>query len=273
MKMKIPSPSVAFLLLALAGPISAATIAVNFGGTSFSAEQIGAGENTATLDGIASLDSTVWTNLDKDSNNTAFVTDGSQGFTVTYHRANGWSAGSQELTGSDASQQVFRGYLDDGDGGGSFANGDGFGVSIQLSGLSSYMASIGASSYNLTVFLNTDQGEADAGLRDFQLRQGLITTNISDLALLQTISPTILGNGSAPTGVIGGVGGTGGVRGYSTISDLSEDQLTLAFLTNDGAHHRGSVAGFAITPVIVPEPSSSFLGLLGSILLFRRRRA
>ncbi|GAA5481921.1 hypothetical protein [Haloferula sargassicola] len=275
MKLITSSPSLALLLAALACPVGAATVAVNFGGTSFTAENIGAGENTATLDTVAGLDTPVWTNLDKDNNGSGIlVTDGSNGFTVTYHRANGWSGGSQELTGSDASQQVFRGYLDDGDGGGSYANGDGYGVTLQLSGLSSYLSSVGASSYTLTVFLNTDQGEADAGLLDFELRQGLLSGgNIADLSLLQTVTPIVLGDGSEPTGVVGGIGGTGGVRGYATLSGLTENEITLAFAVNNGAHQRGSVSGFAITPVAVPEAASSLLGVFGSLLLLRRRRA
>lgn len=75
---------------------------------------------------------------------------------VTWNSANAYNAGSEGLNGTDASQQVFRMYLDDGDGGDSYFATDGYGASVQVSGLASSWESSGAGSYSLTLYFSTD---------------------------------------------------------------------------------------------------------------------
>lgn len=264
--------------LVVAGSAAGASVAANFHHADFDANTgVNPGENTATLDGLAGLTDPAWTNLAINGAGGASAGSGSvAGISVTWHSANAWQAGSEGLVTatSDASQQPFRMYLDDGDGGNSYFNGDGYGVTVQISGIAAFLASQSASSYNLTLLFSTDS----SGFVTGQVRSGNLpatpsATAVSDLGLLGTIDATIIGNGIAPfTDPVpdGAQSNTQGTRGVGTLTGLTDDAITIAMPVNAGGGVRGSLAGFAITPV--PEPSTSLLGLVGTALLLGRRR-
>lgn len=249
----------------------AATVGVNF----IHADYV---DNTGVQSGETAMGipGASWTNFP--IRGTGVATEGAGtgvagGLNVAWNAANAWDAGSEGILGNDASQQVFRVYLDDADGGNSYFDGDNYGVSVQVSGLSAFLATSGATTYSVTLYFSTDS----AALRTAEVRAGLLTgtpsaSTISSLSLLGSIAPqSPLGNGTYPTGPIPGGDGTGGSRGIGTLDGLNADAITIAIPRNDGTGPRGSLAGFSINAV--PEPSVSvMLGGLGLAGLLRRRR-
>lgn len=264
-------------LLSASGTANAATTAFNFYHAGFAANTgiNDSTENTDALNAVASMDSPSWYNLAIAGTGGSAAGFGSGGVIgVQWWASNAWSAGSEGVTaGGDASQQVFRMYLDDGDagsGGTSYNSADGYGVTISLTGLSSYLSTQGATSYTITLFLSTDA----SNFVQPEIRGGSLTgsNNVTDLSLLGTPAVDVLGDGTQPVPMGAGTG-TGGTRAVASLSGLTLDEITIAMPDNAGSGVRGSVAGFAITAV-VPEPSSAaMVGLAGLGLIFRRRRA
>lgn len=226
-------------------------------------------ENTNTLNAIAGFESPTWYNLASftDANFEAGTGVG-EGISVSWWASNAYAQGSEGVNGSDASQQVFRVYLDDADeGGDSYAPGDGYGASISLTGLFSFLSNNGASAYRVTLLLNTDLNSFTQPV----IRAGELTgiNNIEDLAILGSPVVSILGDGTQP--ITSGAGtNTDGTRAIAALSNLNADSITIALPSRVG-DDRGSVAGFAITAV--PEPSTTaLLGFGWFGILLRRRR-
>ncbi|SHJ18544.1 PEP-CTERM protein-sorting domain-containing protein [Rubritalea squalenifaciens DSM 18772] len=258
-------------LLPLSYSADAATTAFNFFHTSFAANTgiDDSTENTDALNAVAGLDSPNWYNLGIAGSGGPTGTDSGDGIGVQWWSSNAFNAGSEGVTaGGDASQQVFRMYLDDGDGGTSYAAADGYGVTISVTGLSAYLASQSATSYTVTLFLSTDSSD----FTQPEIRDGALTgsNNVTDLSLLGSPTVNVLGDGTQPV-PSGAQSNTGGTRGVASLTGLTADEITIAMPTNAGGGVRGSIAGFAITAV--PEPSSTMmLGLAGVGFILRRRR-
>lgn len=251
-----------------AGISQAATIGVNFAhGDWMDNTGVQTGETAMGIPGSA------WTNIpNQGAGGSSSGTTTAGGLTVAWNSANAWQAGSEGLNGTDASQQVFRNYLDDGDGGASYFDGDGYGVSIQVSGLSSFMGANSATKYSITLYFATDA----TAVLPAEIRQGLLpsvatATAISSLTQIGTVTPGALGDGTYPFSTGAGTA-TDGHRAIGTLDGLSADAITIAIPKNPGANGvRGSLAGFSISAV--PEPSVSLmLGGLGLVGLLRRRR-
>lgn len=265
------------LMLAFNHSSDAATTAFNFFHAGFAANTgvDDSTENTDALNSAAGLDTPNWYNLAIAGTGGAAAGTGSgDGINVQWWSSNVFNAGSEGVTaGGDASQQVFRMYLDDGNAGGdgtSYNDTDGYGVTISLTGLSSYLSSQGAVSYTITLFHSTDTASGTFG--DADIREGVLTggNSVLDLSLVGTTALTILGDGTQPV-PSGAQTNTQGTRAYSTLSGLTADQITIAMPDRNGSE-RGTVAGFAITAVI-PEPSSTaMIGLAGLGLVLRRRK-
>lgn len=232
---------------------AATSIGLNFsepnGAGTWEGETINAGENTNSLDTAVGLTATNWTNVTGVSGTATIggsinVNWGSTG------NSGVWHAGSESKVGLDASNQIFRGYLDD--------NATS-GPTITLTGISAYLASQSATSFTLTVFFSTDNANATFTTGHLTPGDGLATD----------FNATVSGNGSWTNGI----GSTEGVRGYATISGLSGDSYNITTdhsITIGGVPSRGSIAGIAITAI--PEPSSAILALVGGMMLFSRRR-
>lgn len=253
----------------------AATTAINFSHNTYPGNTgIGSGENTVALNTVAGLDNPVWTNAP--INGTGGSAAGSlvvSGLSINWNARNPWSAGSEGVTSADdASQQVFRMYLDDGDANDGtnttvYDTSDGYGASIGISGLSAYMAAGSATSYTVTLFLSTDS----TGFTQSEIRSGSLdgSNAINSLSLLGSPMTAVLGDGTQPV-PSGAQTNTQGTRGYATLTGLTDDAIVIAIPTAD-SNNRGSISGFAIT--IVPEPSSAaLLGLGGLALILRRRK-
>lgn len=261
-------------LCALGIPVShGAILAVNFSHGDFpSSTGIGSGESTEALDAVADLDSPSWYNLAVSGSGS--IANGRSSATfdgvgVSVYAANGFAAGSQNVVLGDASQQVFRYYLDDGDGGNGYFNGDGIGASIHLTGLQDFLAANSATSYRLTLFFNGDATAND--FPDASVREGIAgtpsATAISSLNLIGSVEDTFLGNGQAPLDNLAAGGGT---RAWGDLSGLTADNLVISMPSWSSGSPRASISGFTLTPV--PEPSIAILASLGVLGLFRRRR-
>ncbi len=267
------------VVLASSGIADAATVGVNFShGNFLGSTGIDGNDHTASLDAIADLHTPVWYNLaisdtGAPANGRGEGTFG--GIAVSAYAANRWQAGSESVGGdNDASQQVFRVYLDDADGGNGFFNGDGIGASIHITGIQSFLDSVGATDYRLTVFYTSDNSPNN--FPGATVRQGIpgapSATAITDLAVLGTASVVVLGNGLEPNPSAGSSsGGTGGTRAWGELSGLTSSDITISMAVSGGAGNRAGIAGFAITAV--PEPAAALLGSLGLIGLLLRRRA
>ncbi|MDB6133385.1 MAG: proteinsorting protein [Verrucomicrobiales bacterium] len=261
-------PCLAALAILPAGISRAASIAVNFHHADYLANTGIQSEETAM-----GIPGSSWTNLAiAGAGGTASGTGSAGGLTIVWNSANAWNAGSEGVLGTDASQQVFRMYLDDGDGGSSFFNGDGYGASVQISGLAAFLGTNGAANYSLTLYFSTDS----TSFTTADVRQGLLggtpsATSISSLSLLGNIAPQQpLGDGTYPI-PSGAQTETSGHRGIGTLNGLTADSITVAMPVNAGNGVRGSLAGFSVTAV--PEPSVSLmLGALSLAGLLRRRR-
>lgn len=249
------------LSVGLAGTISAATLGLNF--TDGWPVPMLAGE---TSDGFSDwTDSMANFNGGGPNPHIGRVTLAGSAVTAQWHSANTWAAGLENTS----DQQLYRVYLDDGDGGGSLVNGDGIGVSVTISGLGAWLASHGGTGYSLRAYASTDWNNAD--FRPVDIRLG--SPNAADganqllnLVILDTIAMPRLGDGGFPSSSSGNSS-----RGFgdSTLW-LSADTITLTIGSLSGSA-RGTLAGFKIESV--PEPSSLAVGALGlGILLLRRSR-
>lgn len=257
-------PLVAAITLG-SGMVHSATLAVNYGDSSFQANTgIEALENTNALNAAVNLVNPTWNNIFLPAGVAINDTTSIGTLTILTRAANPYFAGSEGKLGDDASQQVFRSYLDDGDAGGLAT--DGYGPTISISGLTAYLAASGASSYSVTLLLSTDS----TGFRQPQIFSGVasLVTPISSLSSLGTPAAQILGNGTQPIPTGAGTGADG-TRGWAVLGGLTADSITITLpATGTG---RGTIAGFAITPI--PEPSSVLLlGAAGTLWGLRRRR-
>ncbi len=264
--------SISLAALLSAGSASAAVIGVNFShGDWPNPTGINAGENTQALDNALSIvGPTSW-------NNHAITGAGASdsgsilGIGMTLFRSNVYNAGSEGVSATDdASQQVFRMYLDDHESPNTYAQNDGIGASVHLTGLT---AALGGDAYRVHVLLNTDTD--NASLANVTLYDGVAadpaTTQITSLSVLGTVAPTVLGNGTQP--VATDQNATQGTRGYATFggaNGFTADNIVIAGASNNGSA-RAPIAGFIIETV--PEPSTTaLLGLGGLALILRRRK-
>lgn len=269
-----PSPLILTSLatLGLGISASAATLAVNFYDAVYTGNTgIQSTENTNALNTAVGISDVTWYNqaINPDASVGRVSGRGSgiyTSVTVNSYSANVWYGGNEGVTVSDASQQVFRAYLDDGAGANGYAANDGIGASIHISGISQYLTANNATSYILTMFFSSDT--SNNTFTGATVRSGAAsgTTAISSLPVLGTTSTVLLGDGAAPTGT-----GSGGTRAYGVLGGLVEDAITISMPNGTGTT-RQSVAGFAITAV--PEPNgTSLAGLaLGAYVLRRRRK-
>lgn len=190
--------------------------------------------------------------------------------TAQWYSANTWAGGKEDTS----EQQLYRVYLDDGDGGSSLVATDGIGVSVTISGLSAWMAANGGTSYQIRCYASTDTDNAT--FRPVLVRSGAPNAADGDnqllnLAVLDTVVVPTLGPGDFPPNT--NPDPTWGIwqsRGYGdSVSTLSDDVITLTIASRDGTT-RGTLAGFKITAV--PEPASLVAVAGGLGLLLRRRR-
>ncbi len=226
------------------------SLAVNFSNGDTGASTVAPGQDTDALNAATGLMGPVtWHNQAIAGAGALANGRGSgsySGVNVLSFSANAWQVGANNLAGDDASQRVFHTYLDDGEGGNGFFNGDGVGASIHVSGITQYLLENGAQSYALTLYFNRDVGNTI--FRPATIRQSVPIVPsagaIPSLPLLGTITATLLGNGQQPLPVLGGA--TEGTRGWGEVRNLTADAITIS-LPSWGAG-RGTIAGFAITP-------------------------
>lgn len=210
----------------------AASLAVNFQGTGYGA--LG-GSVSATAYGVAPGD---WTNVNPgDGPGSTLIS----GVSFAWTCPNDWN---QNIAITPGVGEVHYGYLDDG-GTGSV------GPTVTLTGLSTWMAGIGATSYSIQLIQASDNA-----------------TGFSNTAVSISSGGTLLGTITNPT--TGGGGPLGGAS--TTLSSLTSDTLFLDTAPRNGTI-RGTIAGVIITANPVPEPSTALLSGLGLFGLLRRRRA
>ena len=176
--------------------------------------------------------------------------------TVQWYSATTFSGGAAD----DPEQQLYFSYLDDGDG--NPVNNDGIGVSVTLSGLSSWLAANQATHYQIRLYQastwNLDQMLTNTPV---SIRLGAPdpangATQLTTLAVLETVQVPWLGDGGYPTTA----NGTGSARGYSDSStNLNSDTITITIpsLLALGYSTRGTLAAIkltAIDPVVAPPP-------------------
>ncbi len=244
------------------------TVGFNFYHGNWPGQTISATQNTATLDAAAGLNTRVWHNIAiRDSSDPgrgrAHETFG--GLTVATFAGTEWAAGSESVgANGDASQKVFRSYLDDWDDHGSFYSADGIGVSVHITGIQSLLDQTGATEYRLTVFYSSDNGSNI--FPAVTVRHGLPgapgPTAITGLPLLGNTNVVVLGDGLQPNPAAGSsVGGTGGRRAWGQLAGLTASDITLSLPLRNG-NNRSTLAGFAITtqaplaaPAIIVPPT------------------
>lgn len=208
---------------------SAASIAVNFMGDGYQALGLAV---TDTAYGVPAAE---WTNVDgADGASSTSVS----GVSISWTSPNDWTW-NQPATPGD--QEVNYGYLDDST---NAANTP----TLTLTGLSTWLAGLGATSYTIQIIQSTDNGS------------GFVPTDVFTVS-----GGTVLGqliNSTTGSGKIGGAS--------STLTGLTSDTLFLDVQTRNGLN-RGTIAGFIVTAV--PEPTVSLLSGLGALVLLRRRRS
>ena len=213
--------------VAVAGMSEAANIAVNFMGTGYGA--LGAAV-TADAYGIPQAD---WTNHDSGS---AAGSTSVSGVGFAWTQNNDWN---QNIATTPGDAEVNYGYIDD-----SGNNG-----SLTITGISAWLASVGATSYTVQLVQASDGAT------------GFTETTIRDID-----GGTFLNFFENAT-----TGGGGALGGATNILSFTSDTL---FMTPDDRQGglRGTIAGVILISV-VPEPSSTaLLGLGGLALILRRRR-
>lgn len=255
------------------------SLAVNYSDSATTSTAVLATENTNALNAAISISGpVVWNNQAINDAGNGVLSNGRgsgtySGITVDSFSSVPYQRGSSALSGGDASQRVFRYYLDDGGSGGSYATGDSVGASIHITGLQQFLAANRAQSYILTLLYNADSTSATP-FHTATIRSGVpaapSATAISNLPLLGTITPSLLGDGKQPLPTVGT--DTGGRRGWGRYSDLTANSITIS-LPVSSSGRRGSIAGFILTPVPVngaqpmplvqPSPQNGYALWLG----------
>ena len=163
-----------------------------------------------------------------------------------------WSAGGTYQAGDEGGaleNQMFRVYLDD--------NGA-TGVTISLTGLSSWLASVsGATGYKVTFYQNTDT--ATSNFADINIYDGVGTAG----TLLETKA------GAAYDPAVGNGGGSRAIS--SALGTFTADDITFNSTRNLGQTGRATFAGISITTI--PEPATlGMVAAFGGGILFIRRK-
>jgi hypothetical protein len=272
--------SLALLVLFGISSVRAADIALNFYDGSADGKISG-----STVDGISD-----WVDSPTTSSGTVAGLGSGGSVTAIYYSSNFWNGGQS----ATPNQMLYRRYLDDGDG--SYISGDEIGVSVTISGLSSWLASVGAPAYQIRFYESNDwasgpTGNADTGFFAINIRNGAppttpTLTGLTDLTILDTL-PAVTPSATHDGGYDSSAGyvdsGIGGTRVHRDSDTLSADTITVTIpaldwnhsdLANfDGYWHRGNLAAIAITAV--PEPATWVLGMMAAacgMMLFRRFR-
>ncbi|MGC4017184.1 MAG: hypothetical protein QM755_22130 [Luteolibacter sp.] len=242
---------------------AAASIGINFNNSDTAGSQ---------LDGNLGA---AWTNVNTASG-TSLTINGGDGATLNWASSNFYQGGawtSSTVGGAfNTPIGMMRVYLDDGDGPtagspGSLGavNGDSIGVTVNLTGLTAWLAAEGGTSYTIQAYFSTDMDSAT--FLPISVRDGGSVTS----TVIETITPTVQGNGSWNGSILDpGAIQTDGTRGSAVFStQFTQDTITLTLPVRDGSA-RGTLAGIIITAA--PEPSAALLGTLGTLALLRRRR-
>lgn len=168
------SPCIALASLALltAGAQAASVIGLN----------ITDGWGTPMLGGETADGSSNWTDSraadDWTDPSTGTVTLAGSSVTATWSSSNTWAGGNE----GTSEQQLYRVYLDDGDGGNSLVADDGIGVSVTISGLGAWLTSEGKVSYQIRLYTSTDMDNAT--FQSVDIRIGAPDPGTPDLTAL-----------------------------------------------------------------------------------------
>ncbi len=155
--------------------------------------------------------------------------------TVAWSSANLWNAGDE----SNPEQGLYKMYLDDG----------GDGPSVTVSGLTAWLADVGATGYKIDIYRNTDSS-------NFAVLSIYDGTTTSD-PLLETIAAAAgVGDGSYPTGT----GGSGARSKQSAVGTFTADTITFHSARNGG--DRASISGFKITATTAGGPADAVTDLV-----------
>jgi hypothetical protein len=191
--------------------------------------------------------------------------------TAQWYSANTWAAGNEDTSG----QQLYRVYLDDGDGGSSLVSGDGIGASVTISGLNAWMAANLGWGYSIRCYSSTDTD--NASFQPVLIRSGAPNpadgaNQLLNLSVVGTIAVPTLGPGDFPPNTTPDpTWGMWQSRGYGDSAAIySYDTITLTIAARNGST-RGTLAGFKID--LIPEPSGLALLAIGlGALVVRRGR-
>ena len=191
--------------------------------------------------------------------------------TAQWYSANTWAAGNE----TTSEQQLYRVYLDDGDGGSSLVTGDGLGVSVTLYGLSAWLIANGAAAYSIRGYASTDTDNATfqpVSVRLGAPNAGDGANQLINLPVIETFAIPTLGPGDFPPNTTPDpTWGMWQARGYGdSSSNLIADVITLTIPARNGST-RGTLAGFMVTTV-VPEPGTGLLLACGAGALWALRR-
>ncbi len=262
-------------------PVRAADIALNFcdgwGGPHVAGE---------TVDGISDwVDSTPTTSPGAGNTAPSGTLSGlgsSGSVTAAWYSSDTYFAGQENTS----DQQLYRVWLDDGDGGASYFNGDGVGASVTLSGLSNWLASTGQSAYQLRFYRSCDWSNGptgDTGFSAIDIRNGApgapSATALTSLPILQTVAavlPSATHDGGYDNSATYTDTGISDTRVHSDSGYLSSDTITITIPvgpSGSNPYFRGGLAAIAITAV--PEPATWVLGLMAAacgMMLIRGNR-
>ncbi|RYD47051.1 MAG: PEP-CTERM sorting domain-containing protein [Verrucomicrobiaceae bacterium] len=210
-------------------------------GVKFAANSNGNADSAALQAGGNSFGAT-WTDIINDS----VTAQPLNGTTATLNlAASGWWGGGSwtGANGTNSEISVFRTYLNDN------------GITINLNGLSAWLATEGKTGYTVTLFASSDNGTS---FRDATVGGTTVSIPVGGNGSWNGTSEDPLGNS------------TQGIRGIGVSGILTEDNLTIS-LPSHNYPERSSLAGFMVTAV--PEPGSAALAIVGlGSLLTRRRR-